>query len=540
MKKQVKNVPPPWMAGQKDINGFPMLIVHMSNGELEGLDNLQGGPSIDPNTGIREYSQLASIIENPEIQKLFHTVFSQIQEHGQVSPEIHEAYEVARHHSLPYREAPEEEKGPIHQLEKTGRKGDTKLAYVPENLIALLIELGHHISENPKTGLLEFWALNKLWRSPGKVFGEILRVVGTIGGAFFGGPIGAGLGNAAARAVTGSSIPNALVGGLKSGALAYGAQGLGQAAGLTAATPYSGGFFGGAPNMIASGLGSMGIGYAPANAAKAASAAGVPIAAAANAAPAAAQAAQSAAPSFMDNLAKIAPFAALGLSHVSDKQTHKYMKQHADEERARYDRERDQLGYSPNWKPVMSKRYVENPEFYKVSKEDRKHGIFPSPFVEAPRLEYAKGGSVKCYNKLTLVKGPGKGQDDLIKTSVPDGSWINDASSTSMFGDGSSEAGAQVLKKLERDIMSKAPKRLVKSVENHVSKTSKPVPVWLSKDEVPMPPTTVTVLGGGSNAKGAALLRNMTNNLRKHKTSNGSQLPPKAKNPFDYMKQRRA
>ncbi len=527
MKKQVKNIPPPWMAGKKDINGFPMLMVHMGNGELEGLDNLQGGPSIDPYLGIREYSKLAPIIEIPEIQELFHTVFSQIKEHGQVSPDIHKAYEVAKHHSLPYREAPEEEKGPIHQLEKAGRKGDTKVAYLPENLVALLIKIGHKVSINPESDLMEFSFL-----------GSIFRVVGTIGGALLGGPLGAGAGNALARLLTGNKPVDALFGGLKAGALAYGAQGLGQAAGLSAATPYSGGFFGGAPNMLASGLGSMGIGHAAPAASKAIAAASVGIpaaAAAANAMPA-----MAANPGIMDTVAKWAPLGMMGLSYLSDKKTHNFLDKQAREERERYEREKEQLGYSPNWKPVMSKRHIENPDFYKVSKEDMKHGIFPSPFIEAPRHEYAKGGSVKSYNKLTLVQGPGKGQDDLIKTSVPDGSWIFDASSTSMLGDGSSEAGARVLKKLEQHIMNKAPKRLVKSVQNHISKTSRPVPVWLSKDEVPMPPTPVTVLGGGSNTKGAALLRNMTNNLRKHKTSNGSGLPPKAKNPFDYMRQRRA
>lgn len=532
MKKQVKNIYPPWMSGKKNVNGYPMLIVHMSEGELEGLDNLQGGPSIDPNLGIREYSKLAQIIEIPEIRDLFHTVFNQIKNKGHVSPEIQESYKLAKRNSFPYQETPDEESGPIDELDNTGRFGDTKFGYVPENLIILLIEMGHKISENPTTGLLEF----AFWK-------ELLRVVGTVGGALLAGPIGAGLGNTAARAVTGSSIPNALVGGLKTGALAYGAQGLGQAAGLTAATPYSGGFFGGAPNMLASGLGSMGVGKAVApGAAKAISAAsvGMPAAAAATANALPSAPAMATSPGIMDTMAKWAPLGMMGLSYLSDQKSHKFLDKQAREERERYNREKEQLGYSPNWKPVMSKRYVENPEFYKVSKQDMKHGIFPSPFVEAPRQEYAKGGLVKSYTKGTLVKGPGKGQDDFIETSVPDGSYISDASSTSMLGDGSSEAGAKVLKEFEERVKRHAPKRLKMAVENSLAKTCKQVPVYLSNDEYKFDPLAVTLLGKGSNKTGADILRSAINNLRKHKSSNGSGLPPKAKKFTDYMNLRRA
>lgn len=537
MKKQVKTLGPPWLKGSKHIHGIPMIMVRMSPSELEGLDNLQGFPFEDPDTGVRAYPALGEIIEIPKIRDLFNIAFSQIKEQGHVSPDIHEAYEIAKQHSLPYRETPEEQRNPyLKALEDKGEGEDKKFAYIPMNLAELLIEF-HGKPELSPEGLLSFG-----W------FNELVRGVCTIGGAILGGPLGAGAGNAVGRLFTGNDIKNAAIGGLKMGALSYGAQGIGQAAGLGAATPYTAGFFGGAPNMVASGLGALGVGKAAAGAAGAKSLAapalaGAALASSGNAAPnpeelAAASGANAPASNGLDNLTKLALIGQTGLSYMGSQQNYKLQKRAAEREQENIERHRRE-NPNMNWSPVMSKKRVVNPEFFNDTEDERKRGIYrSSPFMDAPG--YAKGGSVKSYNKLTLVKGPGKGQDDLIKTSVPDGSWIHDASSTSMLGDGSSEAGAQVLKKLEQQIMNRAPKRLVRAIEKHVSKTSKPVPVWLSKDEVPMPPVPVTVLGGGSNTQGAALLRKMTNNLRKHKTSNGSGLPPKAKNPFDYMKQGRA
>lgn len=528
MKKPVNDIPPPWIKGSKHIQGVPMLMVRMGKAELEGLDNLQGFPFEDPDTGVRAYPALAEIIEIPKIRDLFKIAFSQIKEQGHVSEDIHEAYEIAKQHSLPYRETPEEKRNPyLKSLEEQGNGKDKKFAYIPMNLAELLIEFRGKPEFGPE-GLLSFG----FWS-------ELVRGIGTIGGAILGGPLGAGAGNFLGRLVTGNDVKNAAIGGLKMGALSYGAQGLGQAAGLSAATPFTGGFFGGAPNMIASGLGSLGIGKAGAGAAGA----GAALASAGAPNPAEIAAASgAAAPSSggLDTLTKLALIGQTGLSYMGSQQNYKLQKKAAEREQANIDRHRRE-DPNRNWTPVMSKKRVVNPDFLNASQDDIKHGRYISPFIDEDEAghKYAKGGSVKSYNKVTLVKGPGKGQDDLIKTSVPDGSWIFDASTTSMLGDGSSEAGAQVLKKLEHHIMSKAPKRLVKYVENHVSKTSKPVPVWLSKDEVPMPPTSVTVLGKGSNDKGASILRTITQNLRKHKTSNGSGLPPKAKNPLDYMKQRR-
>ncbi|HXB10818.1 MAG TPA: hypothetical protein VNZ45_02445, partial [Bacteroidia bacterium] len=175
-------LPAPWMLGAKDINDIPMLICYMSNGELEGLDDLQGGPSIDEETGIREYSQLSEIIEIPEVKELFNRIVSEAkQNNDEMSEDVKDAYKIAKSYSLPYRETEEEEHNPLRALERKGRHGDSKLAYLPENFIAFLIELGYGPTKNPSEGLLEFWALNKLWgghKKKGKMGHELLRVIG--------------------------------------------------------------------------------------------------------------------------------------------------------------------------------------------------------------------------------------------------------------------------------------------------------------------------------------------------------------------------
>jgi len=128
MAKSIKNAPlPPWMLGAQKINDQNMIVVHMNNGELEGLDNLQGGPSVDEATGIREYSALGPIIEMPEIQQIFHQVNDEIGHHGDISPGMKKIYETTKEHSLPYRETEDEEHNPL----KSMFKGNTILAMRP-------------------------------------------------------------------------------------------------------------------------------------------------------------------------------------------------------------------------------------------------------------------------------------------------------------------------------------------------------------------------------------------------------------------------
>lgn len=517
LPNQNQDINPPWMQGSKDVSGQEMIVVHMSTGELEGLDNLQQGPSIDPETGIREYSALTDIIENPEVKEIFKHVSEEIAQNGKISPDLHKIYEDADDHSLPYEPTPEEKHDPLKKAEHMGRKGDTKLALIPLNLALFLMELKHEPSINPKTGLLEF-----AW------FSELIRAAGTIAGALFGGPIGAGLGNMAGRMLTGNKIGSAALGGAKIGGLAYLGQGLGQASG----------FLKGSPNYLAQGLGAMGIGKAsqlgktpPANPNNPEGMIG------------ASQQAQQEQPGFMENMgnfmSKVAPYAPLGvagLAYMGNREHHKNEKNRANDERAYLENERERMGFNRPLPPIPRSTRRHNPRFSERTDLERRYGIFPEPaFIEDEERRYAKGGLVKSYNKGTLVTGPGKGQDDEIKTSVPDGSYIIDASSTSMFGDGSTKAGSDMLKDFENRIKSKFPKKYLNKVTRQVSKKSSQVPVWLSEGEHKIDPVTVTLLGSGSNVNGADLLKKMVIKLRKHKISKGDGLPPKAKHPMQYI-----
>lgn len=516
LPNQSRDIEPPWMQGSKDISGQQMLVVHISSGELEGLDNLQQGPSIDPDTGIREYSALTNIIEIPEIRDIFKHVANELLENGKLSPDLHKIYKSAKEHSLPYKPTPEEKNDPfVKDAEHSGRNGDNKLALIPLNLALFLIELKHEPSINPKTGLLEFG-----W------FNEIIRAAGTIIGAMVGGPVGAGVGRTIGGAVTGQKIGHSLMAGAKMGALTYAGQGLGQAAGL----------LGGSPNFLAQGLGSMGIGSAPGLGSSAS---------AAQSALTSSQLAQKAAPAgwmdtignFMTKAAPFAPIAVGGLAYMGSKEHHKEKNRQSEDERQFLERERERMGFNRPLSPLKPSTTRYNPKFSERTELERRYGIFSEPaFIEGEEeRRYAKGGIVKSYNKGTLVSGHGKGQDDKIKTSVPDGSYIIDASSTSMLGDGSTKAGSDILKQFENHIKSKFPNKFIKQVEKEVSRMSSQVPVWLSDGEHKIDPVTVTLLGGGSNPNGADILKKMVIKLRKHKISKGDGLPPKAKHPMQYI-----
>jgi len=584
MRKSSNNLPPPpWMTGNKEINGQTMLVVHMKPDELEGLDNLQHGASLDPDTGIREYSALGPIIEIPEVREIFHHVNDEMERHGDISPDLKKIYSFTKQHDLPYVQTPEEKHEPLKSLEKLGRGGDKPYALLPINLVEFLIDLHGGPSINPATGLLEF---GKFWKKARHVFKNIIPIAATLAGAFIGGPIGAGLGNTAGQLVTGRNIKTSAMRGLKTGALAYGAQGLGQAAGLTGATPMTGSFFGGSPNLIAKGLGAVGIGsaatpstptipgsplpgsYGPAPIG------GIPQIGSSHvyappmdysggmggmggyAAPAMLGAGagmmygqtgmnsgNQAPPStwdkiteFIKNVSPLAPLAQAGLAYKGGQQEEKREKKHSKAEKEELERERRRMGFYDKWEPIKFREKRYNPKFHERSELERRYGVFPEPsYLYEGEQGYAKGGLVRSYNKGTLVKGPGKGQADEIKTSVPSGSYFIDASSTSMFGDGSTKAGGNVLRQFEEHIRRKFPKHLMKDVEKIVSKTSEMMPVWLSDGEYKFDPITVTALGKGSNEKGASILKDMVNNLRKHKSSKGSGLPPKAKHPSYYI-----
>lgn len=139
-------------------------------------------------------------------------------------------------------------------------------------------------------------------------------------------------------------------------------------------------------------------------------------------------------------------------------------------------------------------------------------------------MRYAKGDHVG-----RPIVGKGKGQEDLIKDDkVREGSWIWDASTVGHCGDGSTKAGQQELEKLEKFVTGGHSKRFQNLAAGGKATKTPIVPCALSDGERATPTAIVTAAGDGDNEKGAARFRAVTKYLRRHKISNGTELPPAA------------
>ncbi len=169
---------------------------------------------------------------------------------------------------------------------------------------------------------------------------------------------------------------------------------------------------------------------------------------------------------------------------------------------------------------------------------------------ERPMPSFAAGGRAYQDQKTVthaplrssgLIKGPGKGQDDEIKTSLPNKSYVLDATTVASLGDGSSEAGAKVFDHFLQVMRKRnAPKKSVRKGTPSHSASSHPgeVPVWVSNEEYAVDPEDVDLFGEGNNEKGGKVLKAFVENVRRHKTSKGTHLPPKTKTLFSYLPKR--
>lgn len=553
-------------------NKSKMLLCHFTVGELEGLDNLQGGPSIDPSTGVREYSRLATIIQIPEIRAVFHYVQNDLEADGKVSKKTNKAYRLSAKETMPYLETPAEKSSKdIKRLEDLGEGGDTKLAWIPYDLAAFLIELRNGPSINPHTGLLQFGLLKK-------VFKNVVKIAGSVGGALLGGPLGAGAGRAITGMLTGEKAGKAFRKGLSHTGRAAIVSGIG--GGIAQLAPGLAGNIGsGATSLLGSNLANMGGQFftgplstmgmlsslgsglgltagagAGAAGAGAAGAAGTGAAGAAGAAKTfatpfgtlAAKGAASAAGAGNALSSLAVPALMGGMAYLGSQKKYKQDVKREQQAEERLNQHRNEMGFNKDWQPIKPKQNKINPDFYEQDPTLSKYGAFTAaPFLNEEQEGYAYGGRVnrrqnnlKSYKQGALVKGRGKGQDDLINTIVPEGSHIIDASTTSMFGDGSSSAGGNILKQFENLVKRSIPKKSYIEIEARTVSRSPRIPVRLSNDEYRFDPVTVAILGRGSNTKGSKMLTEMVENLRLHKISNGAGLPPKAKSPLHYMNMR--
>ncbi len=503
--------------------------VHMQDAEMQALDAMQGGPEYDDD-GAREYSKLGELAQIPQVRDVFTHMISYLHKNNGHIPENEQKEAEEFFKSVPkVHKSNEERMNPfLMELARKGTHGDNDIAWLPNNLVKIFIKIKGEPKENPHTGLLMFG----FWKSMKKAFRWIAPVVGAIAGNVvlpgIGGVLaGSALGSAGSRAATGqtgSKLWHGVLG--DTGKVGLGHAALGMFPGVAnAASSFL-------PTSLANHIGSLSS-TSPLASSMSAQA---PLMGEAGKAAAGQAAAQTAAqPSSMVsslmNPNLLGPLIVGGqglMSYSADKAREKERRKYLDEKRNRFEQKHAYL--DEPFGNIEARKRVKNPAFYDLSDEDKKYGIYPEPFFEEPS-KYKKGGKAHGMHHSVdmpnipmneLLRGPGKGQDDLIKTRVPENSYITNATSTSDAGDGDSEAGSKVWK-VFIDEHKKKYGHLVKP------QSTRMIDVYLSRGEMPIDPFGVAALGRGDNDKGAKILKTITQNMRRQKSSNGDKLPPKAK-----------
>jgi hypothetical protein len=155
-----------------------------------------------------------------------------------------------------------------------------------------------------------------------------------------------------------------------------------------------------------------------------------------------------------------------------------------------------------------------------------KSGGLPHKYAKAA----PKGHNPEFITGMTgyYACGRGTGQSDDIPAMLHDGDYVMDAETVSALGDGSSKAGHHILEGFRKQVPHKA------------EGGSNPVPAKIADGEYVFPASFVTALGAGDNKRGAEILDGLREKLRAHKRSApDTKIPPKAKDPIDYIKKGR-
>lgn len=140
--------------------------------------------------------------------------------------------------------------------------------------------------------------------------------------------------------------------------------------------------------------------------------------------------------------------------------------------------------------------------------------------------QYKSGGFTGHINE-----GSESGIADNIAKKIPDKSYVWDATSVSLLGDGSSKNGIKKLKEFESHIDKSGVLR-----GNQHSGYKNLIDAKVSRDEYVMKPKTVAALGGGNFKKGAEMNDRARMNLRRQKGVAQKILPPNAKNVSHYFR----
>ena len=537
------------MGGQMDgYNQMPekgeepqKIIAHFGLDELQDLDqfllktlqeiyktNLPEDILFDPETGLRNYTPLDTILKEPEIYESLSSIFSQSHQKFAMGGEVNE----------PGRPIDPE----LEKLRLEGRHGDTELAIITPFLLETFSKwAGREPGINPNSGLPEFGFFSGFFKG-------IARIGGAIIGGIMGGPFGAALGGGLMTKLTGGSWGQSLGAGAISGLGAGIFGGFGGGASGSGA----GGFLGRLPG-IGNLLGGLGMGGGLPQGVVGANTIGRMLPASAfgqNLGQAGMQAAgQAGGGGFLGNMlgglglgggaggsgggflgslggvmGRALPLVGSSLLMAKgNKDEQRGIREHqqaleAKEQREKAENEamRERMGFNAKLNPIEPYRRRQiNPD---ITEEQYSRGVAPSYFEN-----YADGGA---------IRGDGKGQQDNIPMDIKDGSYIFDASTVSDIGDGSSNAG---IKELDR-YFSRIPSQQDESgVQGHEAKGGY-IQAMVSNDEYRLSPEKVTAIGGGSNKKGAQILKKFVEEIREKKRTSGKRLPPKSKPIGGYLK----
>lgn len=580
-------VSPPEQGGEQEFANTELSLVHFRKDEAKTYDLIQnpdghGEPFVDDELQIRSYAPLGERIkEDEEFRNFFlQTIQDDMSKPPENQQELGQYQEIGKEVSqeIPFMSAPGDDNPEIKKLAKMGHGGDSIMVLMPANLIYML-NLAHKGEENinAATNLPEFGGFfKKVFKEVGRAFSsnpvrEVLRVGTTVAGAVLGGPLGAAAGSALGSAVTGRKPQDWLGQAAKAGALTWGAQA------LAPHIPGFGALGAGLSGMGVPGLAQMGqtmSGWAAPQAAAGAAgaAAGAPgwgrmtshmSPTGQNLMPGGPQ---MGAPSGgggilggfgggggLGSMGAMLPLAASGitglLAHKSDKEQYEHLRREREawqrREEDKENRSREDMGYNRKLSPIDMKRQV-NPRYgepgepYYIYGDDERQAFKKGGKAVVPKIwgddskkppiekkEFVKSG--------VLLRGSGDGVSDSIYTQVPQDTFIVNAYTVAMVGNGDSTAGAKRIQEWLEEKERKYGKSSLDYLKN-ITQHKKSVDVALSSGEIPIFPYHVMLIGNLNLETGHDLLKKFQENIKKHKSNHKGVLPPETKNLSYYIK----
>lgn len=416
-------------------------------------------------------------------------------------------------------------------VQSKGQDGDVILAHInPHEANELAVRYGYDI--NPYTGLPQFGKFGRILKKAfhpiqqvlhSKIVKSILPLVGSIAGAVVGGPAGGALGGAVGRAITRRDNvgKNLLKGGLLGGAVGFGGQMLGGMGGAASGGGGLGSIFGRGAAGIGgrlAGMGAMG-GAAGALGGAGAAAGGGGILS-----------------GLMGSLGGPLNAGLLGASLAGMLGR----KERVGRDQIRQEQQDvNSIRNLPTYDMSVANPQKWGPEdqYRKVKPHRRKYIKPPENYVAGVDPEFdifpEENEEIQYYREGGYVHGHDGGQSDKIPVKLRPHSYVMDATTVSLLGDGNSLKGKKIIEKELEKKFSKS--NFEKSGIIRNPKESKKISAYVSSGEHIVKPEIVINLGKGSVAKGVKILDKTRDNLRKHKGVK-TFLPPKSKKLTEYMR----